>query len=262
MLYLSYYLTHKTHLHSTLTNDYHQSIIKMFSLLNGKTFLFITDTECYTYIKDYISIWDKCKIIVLPDGITGTNTFNKYYSKVYDNLKMSNNYCSLSFSTDEERASVAKTLMIWHYKFELLTLCISNNIDNQTHVCFLDGGIFRDGRMQYVRDFANANFYVKDINKFVINHTRHEFESNINLDYMYKTGAHEIGCNHMLFSIDILEKLYTDYCIDLDNLINTNILTTEQRVFTTTLRRYYISNPEWFTFKQQNRQTYTVAFHM
>ena len=268
MIYIAHFFSFEYHINgSRIDSTYYDSIVKMFSFFKNKPFIFLTDQKTYDIIHSKLILWDTCKIILL--NLEDSATYKKYFNTFYNVID--NNYISdrLLYKTDIEKNNVVSTLIIWHFKIELFDICnktIKEMNINVQHICYLDAGIFRPCRIQFIQDFIDNNFKIADVNDIVCNHTIEQIKNNIDFNKLIKNGVNEIALGHIIINKDIIETISNNYYQILDNLLTNNIVTTEQRVITLVIRDYYKIHPTKITFKQNKQSnysiTYTVAFHL
>lgn len=244
-------------------NDYHDSIITMFRVLKDKPLFFVIDQEAYNHIQPHITLWDSAKIVVVD--FTNTETYKRYYISHLELLVINNHPNLLQFvsPSDCNKVDAAWNLTIWNYKFELLHMAYQNNqlhFASETHVCYLDGGIFRPNRIHFITDFMKNDFHVKDKNTIVVNYSEELMNKEIDMQSMWKYGHNEIGLGHMCFQADFLEELCRMFYSTLDTIISEGFVSTEQRIFTCAMRKLYKINPSLFTFKRRGDESYRIAF--
>jgi len=230
---------------------YIDSIVTMFTKFYGKPFLFVTEQLTYDKFISKIQQWDTCNIVIID--FKNSTTYKQYYdicntySQLDKNIHVKQTYCDNIYF-----------MVIHYYKFEMLQLAKNYSYP---YVCYIDSGIFRDNRIHFIKNFMDAGFNVNGRNDIMVNYTTSQMEMDIDIDDLLKYGSHEIACGHMFFSTRYIDELGQKYFEKLDELLNQQIITTEQRIFTLVVREKYKTNPTMFTFKKVC-STYEVCFHV
>ncbi len=139
---------------------------------------------------------------------------------------------------------------------------MSKDIDTKSdYFCYIDSGIFRNGRKHFIEDFEKSSFKINKLNDIVINYSEDFMKMDINFDDLINRGNYEASCNSMIFSRNVIDEIVKLYFSKLDSLIENSINTTEQRIMTIILREYWKKHPDKFTFVNQN-SSYHVNFHL
>lgn len=248
LTYVGYFFTHKQHrkwsgMTENAYEEYYDSILKFLNFF-PKSF-FITDNYTFNKISNLIKNTDNIFQINLED----TYTYKKYFKILSKEFNKQN---------DDSIKNELKTKIIWHFKFELLNLCKQKI--NSNYYCYIDSGAFRPRRHD-ADNFINSEFKIANFNDVVVNYKKSYMDMIINEENLFNHGHYEVPCNSMLFSKKFINILEKEYFETLDNLIQHNINTTEQRVLTVILRKYWKTNPEFFTLIDSGAATYEINFY-
>lgn len=241
--FIGYFILNKKHKNGgneDSINAYYESISKFFiEFKNINCYLFFyADSLTYKYIKNNLELWDKCFIIEL--NYEDLYFYKKFYNNII-NLQYNHNNCTGLLYDNNDNFSyenIIKTLIIWHSKIELFILTKLTIIDKNlklTHLLYLDSGLFKNDRYKYIKEFHENNFFIKTYNDIVINYTEEAINMKIEIlptSKLLTSGAYEVAAGHLLFNINLIEKIFDLYELYFESLISLNILTTEQRVFT------------------------------
>lgn len=240
LIFVGYFFTHKNHrgMSEGDYEAYYGSAVKFLNFF--KNSFFITDSYGFQKILEKKPDVNKDNIMVME--LEDTNTYKKYYDLL-----------SKKFNNHNE----IKTKVIWHFKFELLKICKEKR--NTDYYCYIDSGTFRDHRHQ-ANNFVNSNFKIAHVNDVVINYKVSYMNMDINHQNLFDHGHYETPCNSMLFSKKFINILEKEYFEKLDNLIESGVNTTEQRVLTVILRKYWKTNPEFFKIIESD-DTYEINFY-
>ena len=284
VIYLSFFISNKKHkdgscAHECTVIKYCTAIVEHIKrfIKHQKLLLLWLDGETKRNVLNMIDIQIPDNVVILDLEYEETYMYkmhnDEYRQKIINDglvlapWRAKSDLETESSLTKEElitrRCNLLRTLFIWNTKFELFQKAkqyIQENDIVCSHLCYLDCGIWRPGRIRFIKSFDDAGFRIHTLNHIMVNYLVKDYHSSIDYHALLYKGSYEVAQNHLCLSCSIVDDFFEKFKrIFVDINTKYNLITTEQRYLKLLLREYDIGDITFYRNKRND--AYTIDFH-